>query len=493
MVKDTLHVTECTQLCENEFDEAIWCIINVSNQEKLLVGLCYRSLSSSHENNNKLNEMLKGMKDVNYNRLLLMGDFNFGDINWENGECESASSSESALFLETTLDLFLHQNVIGPTRFREGQKPSRLDLVSTEDENSIDDITSHAPLGKSDHSVLTWTYQITNADQSQKVCSDKLNFHRGNYEAMNRSLAMVDWSILNNMEVDEMWTFIRDKLHDLIRSHVLKHQSRSVRLDPPWWNRKLTRQVKRKMQAWNNYRALSTEDNLSIYRRQRNKTTTMIRDARHKFESTIVNCVKRDPKRLYRYIRTQQKVKDVIPPLMKAGGFTETEGEAAEELQKFFRSVFVDEGDCSGPAISDEVAPEDVISDINITLNEVKEELEHLNTFKAAGPDCIPSIVLRKCATHLSFPLMKLFRCSLQSGTLPQDWKNAVIIPIYKKGQRSAPNNYRPVSLTSQVCKVMERIIKKRIVSHLDAHNLVSKHQHGFVAGRSCQSNLLVT
>jgi hypothetical protein len=87
--------------------------------------------------------------------------------------------------------------------------------------------------------------------------------------------------------------------------------------------------------------------------------------------------------------------------------------------------------------------------------------------------------------------LTKIFNKSLQTGEVPADWKEATITPIFKKGSRAAPENYRPVSLTSVSCKLPESIIKDRIMNHLKRHRLIRKSQHGFMPGRSCTTNLL--
>ena len=86
-----------------------------------------------------------------------------------------------------------------------------------------------------------------------------------------------------------------------------------------------------------------------------------------------------------------------------------------------------------------------------------------------------------------------IFKESLRVGETPEDWKKANITPIFKKGSRNDPANYRPVSLTSQVCKVLESIVKEQIFDHLKNKNLLSEKQHGFREGRSCLSNLLTT
>ena len=99
--------------------------------------------------------------------------------------------------------------------------------------------------------------------------------------------------------------------------------------------------------------------------------------------------------------------------------------------------------------------------------------------------------MLQETARATSVPLEKIFKLSLDSGECPDDWRSANVTPIYKKGDRTDPGNYRPVSLTSQVCKVLESIVRKHILQHLDANNILSDKQHGFREGRSCLTNLL--
>ena len=81
---------------------------------------------------------------------------------------------------------------------------------------------------------------------------------------------------------------------------------------------------------------------------------------------------------------------------------------------------------------------------------------------------------------------------SLIEGFVPDDWKIADVTPIFKKGKKSDPGNYRPVSLTSQIGKVMESILKDDMLDHIRKYNLITDTQHGFVSRRSCLTNLLV-
>ena len=115
----------------------------------------------------------------------------------------------------------------------------------------------------------------------------------------------------------------------------------------------------------------------------------------------------------------------------------------------------------------------------------------YLKEGSAPGPDSVQPKVLKECAKQLSLPLFLIFHSSLDQGKTPDDWKQAIVTPIYKSGKKSDPLNYRPISLTSVPCKVMERLIRDKIMDHLESNNLLSKHQHGFRSNRSCLTQLL--
>ena len=133
------------------------------------------------------------------------------------------------------------------------------------------------------------------------------------------------------------------------------------------------------------------------------------------------------------------------------------------------------------------------IRNINITLELVRDKLLKLNINKSCGPDDIHPHVLQKTANAMCKPLQLIFQMSLEKGECPDDWKTANVTPIHKKGDRTDPSNYRPVSLTSQVCKILESIVRTRVIEHINENNLMSEAQHGFREGRSCLTNLLET
>ena len=139
------------------------------------------------------------------------------------------------------------------------------------------------------------------------------------------------------------------------------------------------------------------------------------------------------------------------------------------------------------------IETDSALGQLEVCTEEVLSELKKLKTDKAVGPDGIHSILLNKCGEELAEPLRILFQKTMDEGRLPEDWKKAKVTPIHKKGSKKLAGNYRPISLTSQVCKVLERIVREHLTNHLDEHNLITPRQHGFVKNKSCQTNLLET
>jgi hypothetical protein len=133
---------------------------------------------------------------------------------------------------------------------------------------------------------------------------------------------------------------------------------------------------------------------------------------------------------------------------------------------------------------------EPIVTDLTFGEAEVSYVLRSLDSSRATGPDGIPAI-LRETADVITPSLCKLFNISVISGTIPEEWKLANIVPANKKGDKEYVENYRPISLLCVTSKVLERCVLNNIKTRL--YDAVNMCQHGFMAGRSCISNLIDT
>ena len=136
------------------------------------------------------------------------------------------------------------------------------------------------------------------------------------------------------------------------------------------------------------------------------------------------------------------------------------------------------------------------LTSLHPTLNELEIPVEIVLTFlkqldmnKATGSDGIPVRLLKETADQIAPSLTMLFKKSLRLGIFPGDWKLANIVPIFKRGKRDSVENYRPISLLSAISKVLERFVLASLRDYIS--HLISRNQHGFLAGRSCVTQLI--
>ncbi|KAK4823871.1 hypothetical protein QYF61_007627 [Mycteria americana] len=126
-----------------------------------------------------------------------------------------------------------------------------------------------------------------------------------------------------------------------------------------------------------------------------------------------------------------------------------------------------------------------------VDIEIVRDQMYQLNIHKSMGPDRIHPRVLKELVDVTAGPLSIICQRSWESGEVPADWKLANVIPIYKKGAREDPGNYRPVSLTSVLGKITEKVILGTIERHLKNNTIIRHSRHGFTKGKLCSTNLI--
>ena len=480
----------CRELEHVQGDDAIWCWVKLSNDTKILIGCMYRAPSSPNENNDRLlNQLIQANEVLGQNRILLMGDFNFKEINWLEEEVAGPLTAAPNKFYECINDCFMHQHVFAPTRFR-GNQESTLDLIFTKEENDVKNIEVLQPLGKSDHGIvicdLICEWKLKEKEKPRRL------YHKGNYIEINRRLNEINWeSEFEEKNLQQKWEIFKTKLDEILDQCI--PLSEPKRYTASWMNRKVVRAYKNKYFAWKRYMESKNSFRWREYIKERNRTSRVERDERRIYEKKLAKEVGINRRGFFKYVNSKLTVRPEISALIKANGdLVHDEKEMANISNRYFHESFNVPLDNEELPEMDNLCEEN-IANIEITQEMVKNKLENLNKFKSSGPDRIHPHVLKETAASISLPLSMIFKESLRVGETPDDWRKANITPIFKKGSRNDPANYRPVSLTSQVCKVLESIVKEHMFEHLKAKNLLSEKQHGFREGRSCLSNLLTT
>ena len=165
----------------------------------------------------------------------------------------------------------------------------------------------------------------------------------------------------------------------------------------------------------------------------------------------------------------------------------------AEILNKQFSSVFTTDSPDDFPDLKtwQKESSYPAIPDIKVSVEGVHKLLMEQNPHKAMGPDGLHPQILKRLTSEIAPILQIIFQKSLDTGKVPTDWKQANVCPIYKKGERYNPVNYRPVSLTCICSKFLEHIVTSHLLAHLEKNNILNNLQHGFRSKRSTENQLI--
>ena len=216
-----------------------------------------------------------------------------------------------------------------------------------------------------------------------------------------------------------------------------------------------------------------------------------VRKAKKRFEKNLAKNAKKNPKAFWSYLKSKTANRESVGPLKNNGEFITDNEKQADILNVFFTSVFTEEDLVNMQTIEPIYTGESPLSSTQFSAGLVKEKIVKLRSSAAPGPDKICPKLLQGVVDVICQPLAIIYARSLEEGVVPKDWRCANVTPIFKKGSKSSAGNYRPVSLTCILCKVMESIIRDAIVKHLAENKLLLPSQHGFMKAKSCLTNLL--
>ena len=486
--KDISHMP-ITEL-END-SESIWVKV-FANKTSHFVASWYRPPGSTSEEFKLFREQLDYIKTHHKGKKLpsahVLGDFNFKDIDWPDRLSKSGSTlsqSEGQILIDIMNDHGLEQMVHFPTR-----EKNTLDLILTTLSGQFQDV--HSPDKLSDHDIVSGTLKIF-IPPIKKPRRKVYLYQKGDYESMRKdTLEFAKEKYFNGhsdtRSVQENFDLLTSFIQDSADKHIPSKTSRTVS-SIPWITPEIRRKIRRKNKTHAKAKKTGSSELQSKFETLRREIKADVRKQHDLYVNNLVGDVKANPRDFYRYINSQKKDTQGIPPLKRKNGkgVAQSDLEKAEEFNGQFTDVFSKNEHTQVPLL-DRSAP--FINDIAVSKDGVIKLLKGLNPSKALVPDELHPRVLKELATELGPVFAHLFQQSIDTGEIPKEWSLANICPLFKKSDRSLACNYRPVSLTCVPCKLLEHIVCSNIMAHLDEYKLLSDRQHAFRKGHSCETQL---
>ena len=485
--KDTLLVEELPT------EQAEIVSIKVESFEKpVLFTACYRPPKCTDEYNTKL---IKGITNITKKYKLnphwICGDFNLPDICWESntiiGHQYPKKLNED--FLEAFDKLKLSQTVNFTTRLN-----STLDLILT---NRPGLIESCEPLpGFSDHETAIISDIYCHPQKIKPIQKKVRLWHRANMDELQQDIKTGIENLCAthtiHTDINTLWAVFKQIITKAEEKHV-PTKTTSKRFNQPWFNTACKRAVRKKKRRYKVFQRTHLKRDWSRFQGAAKDARKTCQNAYNDYLKKNIYQDKGHSKKFFAFVKSKRTDLCGVSPLVDSKNVIHTDEEKlAELLNDQFTSVF-SKDDGKIPMPND--PPGTKMEDITITRNGIVKLLKDLNPHKASGPDGIGARILKECAEQVVDGLVLLFNASLNQGKIPNEWKHAIVTPLYKGGNknRSKAENYRPISLTSVTSKILEHVIHSNVITHLETQGLLSDTQHGFRKKRSCETQLLQT
>lgn len=460
----------------------------------LYVVSAYRPPSYSSDENKTLLDLLSRFcldKEV-----LILGDFNLPSLSWNEVDTLSNISAMDRSFLETFQCLGLTQLVKEPTYPRSG---NILDLILVSDQDRVGQTLVLEPLPGCDHCPTLCDYLFDHHSISSLHSSRPTRkWHKGKYNLILRELRDINWDFeFDNLSAHDAYLRLLEILGPLVDRYVpLTNGLHPVRI--PWQTNPPSSLRLRRKTSWSRYKvaraqsgrhSTDTKQALATFFSVNKELRNFAVSSQAAYEKQLAVDMKTSPKLLHSYIRRKKVGCPSVGPLKYNQMLTDDPATMADMFASSFEAVYTSHANTNPyPHQTSHTQMDPIL----LQQQDVRDAISILNWDSATGPDDIHPALLKSCSEALVFPLFKVFSLSLSEARLPLIWKTSIVIPIYKKGSHYDPLNYRPISLTSVVCKCLERIIVKHLNSYLESHDILSNHQFGFRSGRSTQDQLLL-
>ena len=460
--------------------EILGVTLTLRNKKKIVLCTCYRVGNLGLKNHIEVQKYLHKVKTKKgISNIIFIGDLNLSTVNWTD---YSSTAAIEENFLNTFSNFGLEQLITSATHL----KGKTLDVLLTDLSSNVTNVKVNdgMEICKSDH--YTIKFEINHrVKKRKKVKREIYNYKKANWDLINDELKYVDWQRIleSNDDIIFAWDNFKRKLFGILDRHIPKILISDAR-QPPWFDSEMYNACREKEKFRKKYKKSGSLQHRTHFVECRKNLKRL---AKSKMRDNLVNVDDNNliSKKFYSYLKSKSNSTRIPENVYRGNCFKGTSVEQAELFNKFFFDQF---GNPSTYDIKINFTANDNF-DIDFSTQIVHNILKNLNINKAMGPDGIHGLVLKNCSSTLANPLSILFKTSYYSSKLPDDWKTANVVPIHKKGAKENVENYRPISLTSLVMKVFEKIVRDDIYRR--CKNKIDGRQHGFLPGKSCGTQLL--
>ena len=432
--------------------------------------------------------------------VVLQGDFNLPSLHWDLEDLLSVYISPVDLdFLNVFSILGLNQMIKESTIYPSG---NILDLFLCSDVDRVGSSELLPPFPRCCHCIVKVSYlfqDFRNSNESMLGTPDRL-WSMGKYGMLGRCLDFIDWEYeFQNLDVNSQYSVFLRYMLPLIDKFVPLSNASTNKVSP--WPLNPPRSLLRsKSVAWDNYKSMRslngrhhhvTMEAWSQFVEANNEILLYDVASQKRYEISICHQLKTSPRLFHSYIKYRKVSKPSIGPLRLCNGdLTDDPLQMANIFVETFASVF---SLLDPPGAYANQLCHNNIDPLTITPEMIENILSGLDAYSSMGEDGIHPKLLKSLSSRLAIPLCIIFNNSLQTGRLPDSWLQSNIVPIFKKSSRYDPLNYRPISLSSVVCKSMERIIVGHLMQYINDNHILSDEQYGFRPARSTCDQLLIS
>ena len=454
---------------------------------------------------------------LNNDPIVITGDFNAHSSFWES-DCTSVTSKK---FVENIIDspfFLLNNDQITRIPDNPNHKPTSIDLtlISPPLAPICNWNTWHDPLN-SDHLPIILTLSLKSpAIQSQTPNnnSPNFNFKKANWFQYKNNLNLMNPNpnSFTNSTIEELISFINSSILNSAKLAIPQFSFNTTKkhLGNPWWDEKCQASRNNKWTLFKKYIKNPTKENLILAKKAKNECNRTIKKAKENYWNEFCNNkinTNITSQEIWKKVKNMKNI-NLLPnyPIHLENNSIPSDQEKADAFVKFFcyNSTIsgLDDTNKNYRKLIESTQPLNIPNDLvnnqnsiflTITIDELINHIKSLNSNKhSLGPDHISNDMIKNLPLPFINLLLTLFNRCISDGKIPHIWKQSLIIPIHKAGkEKKNINSYRPIALTSNVCKLFEKLIQSRLLFFCNKNKIIPINQAGFCKGRSTTEHLV--